>query len=152
MITIKAYKYLVVLLILSIMKITDYSGILTDEINIYSISNGVAGSIYDSSISVSLSKIEVIDYYFKEKNMYIEPTKNEIRLPFDAIVISKNSEYIELENSKGRYKIYNAEKIKYNLYQYYYKNTILGYSDLYIISTNDYSSIVSGLIISYETI
>lgn len=143
-------KYIILIFCLVCIKLFNIT-FITNEINLYGGISTFASNLYLDDEAVSEENIEVIDYEIKDDSLYVTPVNKEVVLPISGIINNITDEYIEIQSASNSYKIYNVDS-KYRMYQYYKKNTILGYSDEYYIVSLNYQSIVSHFIFNYEEV
>ncbi len=122
------------------MKIVNYEGILTKEINISFINSYINPKLYDDEKTVSINSIPVIKYNLNNSILYIE-NSGDFYFPISGIISKKKKNYLKIETVNSIYEIEGLTPY-YNLYQYYDTYYPLGYGDKIIIKGEKIESII----------
>lgn len=143
-------KFIFIIIFLAVIKLCDIE-FMTKDLNVANIVSDFASNLYEYDSQVAKEEIDVIDYSFDDEGVWITPVKNEVVLPIRGIITFIGKDYIDIQSSSFTYRIYDVDTTYY-LYQFYKEGSILGTSQMYYVQTDDFSSIVSHLVINYEAV
>lgn len=122
------------------MKLIDYNGLLTKEINLSLINSFINPSLYNDEKEVAKASIPVISFKIDNSVLHIE-NSGDFYFPLGGIITNKNKSSIKIETTNSIYEIEGINSY-YNLYQYYDTNYPLGYGPNIIIKGDNLDLII----------
>lgn len=84
--------------------------VLDHEINYSAIASYVAKGLYEDSLTVSTTKLQVKDFVLEGDVLYIFPLNQEVKLPFGVMIASLKNDQMDVVDTQYRYTIGHYEK------------------------------------------
>lgn len=127
--------------------------VLDHEINYSAIASYVAKGLYEDSLTVSTTKLQVKDFVLEGDVLYIFPLNQEVKLPFGVMIASLKNDQMDVVDTQYRYSIGHYEKKCVRLYEYKKEEAVLATTgDFYTITGTDLNRIIARLEIDYAQV
>ena len=127
--------------------------VLDHEINYSAIASYVAKGLYEDSLTVSTTKLQVKDFVLEGDVLYIFPLNQEVKLPFGVMIASLKNDQMDVVDTQYRYTIGHYEKMCVRLYEYKKEEAVLATTgDFYTITGTDLNRIIARLEIDYAQV
>lgn len=111
--------------------------VISKTLSLYSLSFLLVGNPYKYNEVSKTNEISVMECTYSDENIYVKLLSDEVTIPFNGIVVKKNSNTIGIEVSKNVIFYLNVNNSPCFLYECIGPKTVLAYQNSYVIYSND---------------